>query len=223
MNTTAVSLHTAPAARATDRSAHGTAGRSEAVLGAGGALTGPLRLHLTRWLVALAVPVLMMLGFAVVSAAPASAVTWTNHGSHGVAYTYPTAVGQYVTKTSSGWTTTMPGVRVPGMVLGLSPATTGAQFVTYNIAVERYNGSSWVQVATDGTGTWKVQLTSARTAMPTYYLQLGQSGYYRVNMGINWYDANHRWLGGRAYYLNAAGDYGCSIAACQAGPGWIGL
>ncbi len=180
-------------------------------------------LRLARRLAALAAPVLLLLGLAVVSAPSASAVTWTNHGSNGLAYTYPTAVGQYVMKAVNGYTSTMSGVRVPGMVLGRSPATSGAQMVTYNIAVERYNGSSWVQVQTAGTGSWKVQLTSARTLMETHYLQLGQSGYYRVNMGINWYDANHRWLGGRAYYLNAAGDYGCNIAACQVGPGWIRL
>lgn len=179
--------------------------------------------RLTRTLLALAVSILTMLSIAGVNATPASAATWFNQGSNGLVYTYPTAFGQYVTKVRYGALTTMSGVRVPGLVLGRSPATSGVQLVTYNIAVEQWYGDRWVQVQTDGTGVWKVQLTGTQTQMSTYYIQLGAPGYYRVNLGINWYDANNRLLGGRGYYLNASGDYGCSIAACQVGPGWIKL
>jgi hypothetical protein len=181
------------------------------------------RRRFVRRVVALVMPAVLALGFAGTAAPPASAVTWTNYGSNGVAYTYPTAVGQYVTKFRNGFSTTMTGVSVPGMILGRSPASAGTQMVTYNIAVEQYYGGRWVQVATDGSGTFKSPFSTARIAMPTYYIQLGQSGYYRVAVGISWFDANHRWLGGRVYYLNAASDYRCSIAACQVGPGWIRL
>ena len=176
--------------------------------------------HLARLITALGLALLVLLGLAAVNSAPASAVTWTNYGANGLSYTYPTAVGQYVTKAQTG---TLSGVQVPGMLLGRSPATSGAQSVTYNIVVEKWNptSASWVQARTDGTGNWHTFLTGARTSVPTYYIQVGQPGYYRVGVAINWFDANWRWIGARGYDLNAARDYGCRIAACQVGPGWI--
>ena len=133
------------------------------------------RRRFVRRVVALVMPAVLALGFAGTAAPPASAVTWTNYGSNGVAYTYPTAVGQYVTKFRNGFSTTMTGVSVPGMILGRSPASAGTQMVTYNIAVEQYYGGRWVQVATDGSGTFKSPFSTARIAMPSTVLLIIQA------------------------------------------------
>jgi hypothetical protein len=82
---------------------------------------------------------------------------------------------------------------------------------------------SWVTLRSEGTGTLAFQLTSARTWMPTYYLQIGMSGHYRATVYINWKNEYHQWIGGRVYTLNAAHDYSCEIAGCQVGSGWIYL
>ncbi len=181
------------------------------------------RSRLARRLVAVLVPVVVLFGSTVVGAAPASAATWFNYGSNGLAYTYPTAYGQYVMQTTNGFTSQMRGVRVPGMVLGRSPASAGAQAVNYSLTIDRWYPSrnNWVQVQTGG--AWRLPLTGAKTAMPTYWMQLGEPGHYRVNVTIGWYDASGRYLGARVYILNSAGDYGCNIAACRVGPGYLSL
>ncbi len=165
--------------------------------------------------------ILSVAGVLGVGVSQASAYTWVGRtGSHGGVAAPQKVQAQYVSGYVGGVMSTYPGLRVPGLYVTRSTATSGAQLVWHGLAVEQWMGGHWVtKVSNTYVPVWIPAGVQGIWLAPQSFV-LG-SGTYRVTSAVTWGNNNGRWLGSIGLDYNG-NDYECrSGFRCTPGSGWV--
>ena len=156
-----------------------------------------------------------------VGAPQASAYTLVGQtGSYG-GLGRPAAIqAQYVSGYVGGVMSRYEGLRIPGLYVTRSNATSGAQAVWHGLAIEEWYGTHWVTRSQVTFAYVVIPAGRAGIYLPDQYQLLG-SGTYRVTSVVTWADSRLPVAGARGVDYNGY-DYQCrSGFVCTPGYGWV--
>jgi hypothetical protein len=108
--------------------------------------------------------------------------------------------------------------------VGRSPATSGAQVVQAYYIVQRWNGSSWYQVARQDTPVYTIPAGRQGVSLPKLYRSPTiQRGYFRVLWLVGWDAAGGGALGGTTIVPSRETDFRCQqmVRPCESSGSWV--
>lgn len=160
-------------------------------------------------------------------AAPASAYTQSTTGSRpGAVYVYKVQGLHYNACAGMLYTCYNPEVVVPSPYVYRSSATTSQQLLTSVTILYRWNGYSWVQVATRNS-TRTLPAGQNGGYLDAADFRLGSAGSYKVIIAIGWSNPTGTvQYGSRILNFNQVGDYTCVgrfTASCNASSNYVYL
>lgn len=160
-------------------------------------------------------------------ATPASAYTESTTGSRpGSVYMPKVQALHYNACAGTLFPCYNPEIFVPAPYVYRSSATTGQQRLNAVTVLSRWNGSSWVQVATKSV-TRVLEAGQNGGYLTDTDFRLSSAGYYLVSIGIGWTNPGETAdFGSRVMVYNTAGDYTCVgrfTASCNASGGYVYL
>jgi hypothetical protein len=178
-----------------------------------------------RRVAGLATTFVLAIAMALGLAAPASATSWVaSAGRPGpVAPVVAQGVTTYYRVPGALYGSQVRAIQVNGPRVYRSPATSGAQTVTYTFNISRWTGSTWVVVAQGWSSSATIPQGVSSVAFAAQIVRTSVVGYYRVMMGFGWRSANGATVGTSILQYSQAGDYQCRIGGCATGPGWINI
>lgn len=142
-------------------------------------------------------------------------------GTPGQAVVYQ-VIGTHFSVPCGPYACFQPGLTINGSYIYRSPATTGAQTVTVNTQVRRWNGIGWV-LQTQRTQSLSIPAGYGAVRFGQWNVIPTAAGAMYVQHAIVWSDPYGRVLGGRSIVMNTAGDYVCQtrLRGCTAYAGFV--